>query len=361
MDISEIAKLLQDMRNNIIKESVTIRGTEVEGTFTARKLFDMLSGQEDASKTLTDGQCINFYKSLLYYYIVDDTDSLEELLAVSGLLEEYQSKSWTAANRRREYVESLSRKLVDECERRRGNEKECDGCRDTKDQKCHIEPDALIKREERLLKTIARSLKKDFDSGKMPELLKEWVSADSVPPEVETSKKSFISLCWPYLLLAFMICGIFFPSKGNQPFTLNFLNSPKTITQVYISDYPESQTAPDRIGAEGPPVEEIKLGVLEIALAPGGRFQLHPDILPAEASGSKLSYDSSNPSIVSVSDAGWVIAREYARAETLCITETVTVSPFEENPNNVYAEVPVTVRFSDDAGALDLKGDQEGA
>lgn len=133
MEIAEIVKCLQDMRNNVIKK---------DHTDSAKELLFWLSG----SKNWADEQCRDFYESILKRYIVDDAEALELMLAVSGLLEGYRQQTWSAARRRREYVTYLAAKNPDSDQRAPNEE-------------------ALVKREKELIKIVADSLKKDFDSG----------------------------------------------------------------------------------------------------------------------------------------------------------------------------------------------------
>ena len=103
-----------------------------------------------------------------------------------------------------------------------------------------------------------------------------------------------------------------------------------------------------------PPVESIDLGMPYIPLKPGGMLQLYPTITPDEAEDTPLSYDSSDPRIVVVSNSGQVIARMIeGKAE-------ITASPLEKNPNNVYEEVPVIVQYENDEDSSEEIPDARG-
>lgn len=269
----------------------TIRTGGKEKDKAAKELLFRLTGK----KEWTHQQCENFYESVLRHYVDDEYD-LELLLAVSGLLCGYRSIR-TATARRNKYL-----KYLEEC--KPGSK--YDG----------MDPDNTLRKEEDTqLSVVAEKLQNDFGCGNIPRLIEEWIPdlANEPPPEqnsppppepapfpppqppssvyysndttnninVNVHKQSRIDirLCWVTVSIGvgvvLLLLGLFFHFR-----------------------FPSTKASEDTT-----------------ILIPGEIYQLNVFISSDVAADTLLEYISSDPSLVSVSKDGFLLAHAGAPGE----------------------------------------------
>lgn len=310
---AKIAAYLQDMRNVITRSK--------EGSMkSAQELLDLLTGKSE----WTEEECVKIYESILRHYIVDDPESLELMLAVSGLLDGYRNPLWSAAARRGKYLSD-----------------------NPGAEKIKYDESSLRKREDKIIRElIAPQLKEDFDSKKIPQLIEQWLSSEETAESIDLPEKDMgTPIARPQVQKTSGISGKVLYHGGNvnkkgktniQFSLLNFINygnrnqQSSTINHIQPPEEPANKHKSHKyrwiLAALGIvlllaiyfdghdpfgtyPVAEILVSDQEIILKPGDIAQLPVAVLPLKAQNAPLSYISDNTNIVTVSNKGFVTAQ----------------------------------------------------
>lgn len=268
------AQLLGDARTNATKNDKAI--TEL--------LFRLTNKREWSHR-----QCLDVYESILRQYL-DDGDSLQLLLALSGLMDGYKSIK-TAEERREKYLNYLDE--IDSASKYRGKE-----------------PGTLRKDEDDLLKYVAKRLEDDLESGTLPQLIEKWTSPqsesaeksgtappvdepDAIPPQPPKQAKTRKSWNIKHSVV-FQIRDININIQPKQLLLSTIVLLLLVLAGVFAYDYFHRPT-------ENAPVSNEPL-------APGEIRQIVIVVPSEESVNGLLKYISSDPDIIDVSSSGFLMA-----------------------------------------------------
>lgn len=301
MEMSEIVERLQELRNNVIKKNDSSMKAATE-------LFSWLFGKTE----WTGAQCIDAYREILEFYIVDNPKDLKLMLSVSGLLDGYRSPEKSAAERREAYLA-----------------KEGSG----KDES------SLRTQERKILKRIARELKESHDTNNIPQSLIERCigvsqkakSENSPTPETKENADDEYSKekSEPNSLtrksrkvINFIQSIININVQFNRSFNKNFYivivililtvsayGVCSAVNRSEQTNEPEPSLAiQTATPSSAPLVEEILISDEDITIAPNYVDQIKFAVYPSEADTSTISIVSSDPDVLTVARDGMITA-----------------------------------------------------
>lgn len=257
---ADIQKILMNIRNQGRKDDNP-----------AKKLLQYLTGKQE----WTHEQCMKFYESIIYHYL-DDEGQQNLILAVSGRLDGYKSLS-TAAQCRNTYLENRAKN------------------RDICDKQTDITDGAIRKQEEKLLGKVAKDLYDDFNDGKIPSLLKLWITGKQ--PKTKTIKDSLcksINEKPQYWLLSTIIIFLILVRLFSECLANLYLIRQNDAFLKLIEGAVNSEN-------ETPPIEKITAKP-EITLAPGQKRDLELDVSPDVADWADLHCKIDNENLVAVTN-----------------------------------------------------------
>lgn len=274
----------------------------------AKELLSRLTGNEK----WTHQQCRSFYEAALRHYI-DDEDSLELLLAVSGFLDGYRSLR-TASARRTKYSEYLAKNKPDSDD---------------------VDVDALRKRENKILDRVAVELERDLERGNIPRLVEEWTQEPKPENDPEPTEEGT------------QAAGRKTPQTGKD-------RSYDIINNFFINFHSLIDARTFKIPLIGvvllvlllvcvrilwPPTETPKNDP-QPSLAPG---QIYQYVIVSDDAVDVIEYISSDPSLLTVSPRGFILVHD-GRPGEMSRSAEITA----QNENGIIATETYTVDFTAD-------------
>lgn len=258
--------------NDIQKILMNIRNQGRKNDTSAKKLLHYLTGKQE----WTHEQCMEFYESIICHYL-DDEGQQNLILAVSGRLYGYKSLS-SAAQCRNTYLENRAKN------------------RDICDKQTDITDEAIRKQEAKLLEKVAKDLYDDFNNGKIPPLLKLWITGKQTKPAtaIKNSLWKSINEKPQYWLLSAIVIFLILIRLLFACLANIYLIRQNDVLLKLI----EKTTGAEN---ETPPIEEITAKP-EIILMPGQKEDLELGVSPDEADWTDLHCKIDNESLVAVTN-----------------------------------------------------------
>lgn len=279
----------------------------------AKELLQLLSGNSGR----TNQECKNFCRSMFIHYI-KDKDDLKLILYVSGFINDTYEYMDTATARRKAFLDELE-------------------TTDIENKHYMADADTLRRSvEPKILKSIAKKIYTDFESGLLSKFIKEWVSEKtdveslfSAAPQDVNISNDVVERNININLEEAAVLNINVYNRGG----FCEVSEREQTTQIQ-HHFPLTSNVP---------VDEIFLSSDKPVLKQGVFYQIRATVLPKEAINAPLNYVSMDTDVATISATGMVLAQGKWQGQ-----ESRTTNIIVQAESGATAKKLITVYTTDD-------------